>query len=267
MTFGVKSDLNSCDVHTLMENISPCSKMATKNHHICTNIDKFRHYLYNSVNFHMFDLRTLLYNQYNVDENGCVSFEDITAAMRQLRLRYNENHLKDAIIYFRLIGDGDRPEVTGQQRINVDQFLQLIHLHNPLPHPVNTVTLPANFDNKYTTYRLLCEDRDKPLPPERPQKTTIFNDDDLTRAGDCISPDIPMNYGLAPSDFEQPRSKEQLQIIFKRLLSDNFEEIWSLACKNQNNDVPASDCLISVNQLRKAMNEHNMKILTQFSPF
>lgn len=241
--------MDGCNVHALIENIDPCSKIKQTNK-IATNIDKFRHYLYNRVNFHMFDLKTILH-QMNVDENGCVSFDDIKEAMHLLRLRYNEDHLKDAIIYFKLV---DGTQLT-TQRININQFLHLLDFHQPLPHPANTTPPPSNFDNKLTIYRLLCDDLNKPLPPERKQKRLVPSDDDRTRASDCISPDIPIHYGLWPSDFESPRPKEQLKIIFKRLLTDNFDVVWNLALQNLDK---SPDCLLSVNDLLKAMNEYNL---------
>lgn len=250
ITFGIKTDSDGCDAHALIENINPCTKVTHKNQ-ICVNIDKFRHYLYNLVNFHMFDLKTLLH-QFPVDENGCVTFDDIKEAMSLMKLRYNEDHLREAIVYFRIV-DGN--ELTTQP-INIDKFLELIHLQHPLPHPPNLTPPPTNFDNKLTTYRLLCADMNKPLPPERKEKAHTLSDEVVTRASDCIAPDIPTFYGLLPSDFEKPRSKEQLKTIFQRLLGEHFETVWALTCKETNQP---TDGLISVNSMRKMMNEFQSK--------
>jgi len=102
-----------------------------------------------------------------------------------------------------------------------------------------------------TTYRLLCDDRNK----KRKNDPIVINQkftEDKTCVKDLVTPDISILRGLNSSDFSRLRPKVEIERIFRSLLPrDKFEAIWQnlmIEHRDQND-------MVSVIQFRTEM--HN----------
>uniref|UniRef100_A0A1A9W0N5 EF-hand domain-containing protein n=1 Tax=Glossina brevipalpis TaxID=37001 RepID=A0A1A9W0N5_9MUSC len=253
-TMGKRTTPDLCTVRDLVEDIKVCNRDL----HVYTaiaHVHQLRRYLFHRRHFHMYDLKSLL-QKYDEDQTGYVSFQQVLNAMHILQIRPNADQLRIAVSHYKLLID----EGSVNERLNVEQFWKMLHIQHPLPNVESAEPIPENLYHKETVYRIMCKDREKQPDPQLFSPPHKQSDEDRTRAGDLISPEIPLMFGLAPSDFEVRRPKEELRRIFKRLLADNFNAIWELARVKQNGD---DDCKISVNDLRETMNEQTSTRISQ----
>ncbi|XP_065358705.1 EF-hand domain-containing family member B-like [Calliphora vicina] len=251
LTFGIQTKNRSkCDVRTLIENVEPCAKN-TKIIEAISYINKLRRLLFNRTDFHMNDLKLLL-NKYDEKETGFIAFQSIMKTLRTLRIHANEEKIRLAITHFEMMKDDNE----ASELVDLKEFWKMLHIQYPLPRKSVLSKELKRDEDKQTTYRLLCSDRQTTVPLE-PVSHKQNNDDDRTRASDLITPDIPMHYGLVPSDFEVLRPKEELKRIFKRLLPQNFEQVWQFAWAKKCGE---ATCQMSVNEFRAIMQEYNQNL-------
>ncbi|XP_030384315.1 uncharacterized protein LOC115631644 [Scaptodrosophila lebanonensis] len=247
ITHGTASVPSVCDCKMLIENIDPCvnnKKLIDALGHL----NKWRHKLQECPDFEMFDLISVLERD-DKDRTGYLPLKRIFNIMRKMHLRIDDEKMRIAMSNFKLILD----EGCATERINYREFCRLLSLQEPLPTLGNIYTIPINFYNKDTTYRLLCSDL-KRKPNESPRKLKPVkdekHDDDHTRAKHLIAPNIATLLGLGLSDFEKLREREQLERIFKEIVDkDGFETIWE-DLKRQHYD---QNELFSVQQFRETM--------------
>lgn len=214
-----------------------------------SHVIKLRRSIANRTDFHMYDLKVLL-NKFDEKGNGFIKFPVMMKALRSLRIFADQEKLRLAIEQFHI---GKKDDQSTEDVVNIEEFWKLLHIKYPLPH------ITIQFENagvcgcKETTYRLLCQDRNKPVP-ERIERKKIDDDDDRVTAADVISPAIPTNFGLVPRDFEVLRPKEELKRVFKRVLNEEkFEKVWLFGTQKKGAEV---DCKMSVNEFRFFMDEY-----------
>ncbi|KAM7353989.1 uncharacterized protein ACRADG_005860 isoform 1-T2 [Cochliomyia hominivorax] len=242
-TFGIRmQNPLIMNVRYLMENVKSDPEKSKIIEALCY-VNKLRRDLYNRRNFDIYDLKLLL-NKYDTDQTGFISFPKIMNALRSLQVYVNEKKIRLVVRELEILQN----ENQVAELVNIEKFWKMLHKQYPLPKTSLIPDLPDMEDYKQTTYRLLCSDREKSL---RPQKSTIKTlkqiDDDQCRAKDLIAPDIPLHYGLAPSDFVILRPKQELQRIFKRLLNaEDFDKLWQIAGEEK----------MSVNDFRSLMEKY-----------
>uniref|UniRef100_A0A1A9W0N3 EFHB C-terminal EF-hand domain-containing protein n=1 Tax=Glossina brevipalpis TaxID=37001 RepID=A0A1A9W0N3_9MUSC len=232
---------DECNARELVEPLNPC-KEETGFSKAVDHVYKLRHNLFKRDNFHMQDL-ILLLRKHDERDTGYVTMESIWQVMYNLRIHVNVDKLRMAALGFNVIIDEGLPT----ERLHIDKFWKMLDVHYPLPHIESSKSF---HDNKDTTYRLLCKDYNKPLGSLFISYHDRSNDETSTRASDLVSPTIPLQFGLVPSDFEILRSKEQLRKIFRHVLVDDFDHIWELTRARLKGD---ENCEISVNDLRQTM--------------
>uniref|UniRef100_A0A1B0ABF8 EFHB C-terminal EF-hand domain-containing protein n=1 Tax=Glossina pallidipes TaxID=7398 RepID=A0A1B0ABF8_GLOPL len=210
---------DECNARHLTEPLNPCQTDTNLNKALA-HVYKLRLNLFKRENFHMQDLIVLL-RKHDERGTGYVTMESVWEVMYNLQIHVNVNKLRLAALSFDVVTDQGLPT----ERLHINKFWKMLDVRYPLPH-IESV-MPFH-DNKDTTYRLLCEDYKKPLGSLFISYQSRLNDEDRTRVSDLVCPGIPLQFGLCPSDFEIPRSKEQLRAIFKNLLGQNFDKIWEL---------------------------------------
>ncbi|XP_018789609.1 PREDICTED: EF-hand domain-containing family member B-like [Bactrocera latifrons] len=248
MSFGAPSGADECNVKALMEIQDQCegtSPLITALGHL----NKVRQKLFERHNFHMQDLKLALEN-HDIKKTGLLTLKEIFEILRREGVYCNSEKITTALRHFKLIENEGLPT----EGVKYEELWKLIHVQYPIPKTGNISKMPPNIYNKETTYRLLCQDRNKPPVEAIPSKPfDTENAEEPTTVKDVISPDIPMHFGLAPSDFAKLRPKEELRRIFKRLLdAEKFDITWETA----QNKLKRSNELISVDELRQAMNSH-----------
>ncbi|KAH8418748.1 hypothetical protein KR222_011711 [Zaprionus bogoriensis] len=246
MTHGTPTHVPDCDCKMLIEDISPCQS----NKHLLDalgHLNMWRHKLQKRANFQMFDLISVLEHS-DKQQTRHLPPSKIFEVMHKMYLYIDVHKMRTTLSHFHMILDEGCPT----ERVNYDAFCRLLNIQNPLPTTGNISNSPANVYNKDTTYRLLCSDLSK-----EPVKGPVMRklrpkqlDDDSTHVKDLLSPDVATLYGLAPSDFQLLRPREQLEQIFKDIVSaEDFEKFWQQLLqthKEQNN-------LVSVIQFREVM--------------
>uniref|UniRef100_A0A1A9VUZ3 EF-hand domain-containing protein n=1 Tax=Glossina austeni TaxID=7395 RepID=A0A1A9VUZ3_GLOAU len=250
-TLGKPCILDACDARDLLEDINPCHEVGT--YTAIAYVHTVRHNLFKRDDFQMQDLKTY-FRLYDDNNTGYLSLHDIISAMGDLLIHVNGDKLRLAVSAFNMFVDEGLPT----ERIEIEKFWRMVHIQYPLPH---VDSIRSEMHNKDTTYRLFVKDREKSITPLLVPLQLKPNDDDFrTGVGDLISPGIPLQFGLGPSDFEILRSKEQLRQIFKRVLVDNFDTIWKVTRKKLKRD---ENCKISINELRKTIDEQATSSICQ----
>ncbi|KAI8129992.1 EF-hand domain-containing family member B [Lucilia cuprina] len=247
-TFGVQTKHYNYNVRALIENVEPSAKNM-KIIEAISYVHKLRRFLFNHSNFHMwYDLKTLL-NKYDEKDSGFITFDSIMKTLKTLNINANKEKLRLAIEYFEMLKDDNENTVL---LVNWKEFWKMLHNQYPLPRKAITNEKVLCQDNKQTTYRILCSDRQKTLDTHDllPKQSIEYH----TTVSDLICPDIPMLYGLVPSDFEVLRSKDELKRIFKRLLPLNFDHVWQFAWSKK---CAEATCKMSVNEFRAVIQEYN----------
>ncbi|XP_037819166.1 uncharacterized protein LOC119608718 [Lucilia sericata] len=245
-TFGIKTNRYNYNVRALIENVEPSVKNM-KIIEAISYVHKLRRFLFNHSDFHMYDLKTLL-NKYDEKECGFIAFDSIMKTLKTLNINANKEKLLLAIEYFEMLKDDNEDT----ELVNWKEFWKMLHNQYPLPRKPVVKDMAQCQDNKQTTYRLLCSDRQKTLDTH--DLSAKQSTKDRTTVSDLICPDIPMSYGLAPSDFEVLRSKDELKRIFKRLLPLNFDQVWQFAWSKKCGE---ATCKMSVNEFRAVIEEYN----------
>ncbi|XP_034483844.1 EF-hand domain-containing family member B [Drosophila innubila] len=248
MSYGTPTPVPDCDCKMLIEDISPCKS----NKHLLDalgHLNMWRHKLQKRANFQMFDLISVLEHS-DQEQTRYLPLNKIFEVMHKMHLYIDIYKMRTTLSHFQMIHD----EGCATERVNYDDFCRLLNIQNPLPTTGNISTMPANVYNKDTTYRLLCSDLSKEpvkAPPMRKLRPKQL-DDDSTHVKDLLSPDISTLYGLAPSDFQLLRPREQLQQIFKDIVNnEDFESIWQQLM--QNDGLKEQNGLFSVQQFREVM--------------
>lgn len=214
-----------------------------------SHVIKLRRSIANRTDFHMYDLKVLL-NKFDEKGNGFIKFPIMMKALRSLRIFADQEKLRLAIEQFHI---GKKDDQSTEDFVNIEEFWKLLHIKYPLPHITILFENAGVCGCNETTYRLLCQDRNKTVP-ERIERKRKDEDDDRVTAADVISPNIPMNFGLVPRDFEILRSKEELKRVFKRILNEEeFEKVWLFGTQKKGAEV---DCKMSVNNFRSFMDEY-----------
>ncbi|CAD6999054.1 unnamed protein product [Ceratitis capitata] len=249
MSFGAPTGADECDVKTLMQLQNQCersSPLITALGHL----NKVRQRLFERKNFHMQDLKLALEKQ-DIKKTGLLTLSQLFEILRQEGVYCNSDKITIALRHFKLIENEGLPT----EGVKYEELWKLIHVQYPIPKIGNISKMPPNIYNKKTTYRLLCQDRTKPaiesIPLKRfdPEKSS-----EPTTVKDVISPDIPMHFGLGPSDFAKLRPKEELRRIFKRLLDEEkFDMVWDAT----HNKLKRANELMSVDEIHEAMNSNN----------
>ncbi|XP_022232177.2 uncharacterized protein LOC111080702 [Drosophila obscura] len=225
MMHGLRRETAKCDVKMLLENTTP----HTSNEKLVnafTHLNILRQSLHKRPNFHMFDLISLL-EKTDKERTGYLPLALIIDIMHKLHIRVDAQKMRTAVGHFRMLID----EGCATERISYEEFCRLISIQVPLPATGNISTMPENNYNKDTTYRLLCADLKKTPNKgrvERKHKLTPEQQDaENTHVQELIYPDLAILSGLGPSDFKRLRPKDQLETIFKDIVSkDEFERIW-----------------------------------------
>ncbi|KAH8369773.1 hypothetical protein KR093_000961 [Drosophila rubida] len=246
MTYGTPTYVPDCDCKMLVEDIAPC-KSDKQLVDALGHLNMWRHKLQKRADFQMFDLISVLEHS-DKQQTRHLPTQKIFEVMHKMHLYIDVYKTRIMLSLFHMIID----EGCATERVNYDDFCRLLNIQHPLPTMGNIFTMPANVYNKETTYRLLCSDLSKepvkaaPMRQLRPKQL----DDNSTHVKDLLSPDISTLYGLAPSDFQLLRPRDQLLKIFKDIVSpEDFETIWEQLMqshKEQNGQV-------SVHQFRELM--------------
>ncbi|KAH8260946.1 hypothetical protein KR044_001072 [Drosophila immigrans] len=246
MTYGTPTHVPDCDCKMLVEDIAPC-KRDKQLVDALGHLNMWRHKLQKRADFQMFDLISQLEHS-DKKQTRHLPAQKIFEVMHKMHLYIDVHKMRITLSLFHLLID----EGCATERVNYDDFCRLINIQHSLPTMGNIFTMPANIYNKDTTYRTLCSDLSKEpvkAPPMRQLRPKQL-DDDSTHVKDLLSPDISTLYGLAPSDFQLRRPRDQLEKIFKDIVStEDFETIWqqlTQSNKEQNGHV-------SVQQFRDAM--------------
>ncbi|XP_034655731.1 uncharacterized protein LOC117893274 [Drosophila subobscura] len=226
MMHGLRRQTPKCDVKMLLENTAPHTNN-DKLVNAFSHLNTLRQALQRRPNFHMFDLLSLL-EKTDKERTGYLPLERIIDIMHKLHIRVDSQQLRTALGHFQLLRD----EGCATERVGYEEFCRLISIQVPLPATGNVSKLPENSYNQETTYRLLCADLKKTPNTDRiarkhnltPEQQDAVN----THVQELIYPDFSMKSGLGPSDFKRLRSKEQLETIFKDIVSkEEFECIWA----------------------------------------
>lgn len=248
MTYGTPTPVPDCDCKMLIEDISPCKS----NKHLLDalgHLNMWRHKLQKRANFQMFDLISVL-EYSDKEQTRYLPLNKIFEVMHKMHLYIDIYKMRTTLSHFQMILDEGCPT----ERVNYDDFCRLLNIQNPLPTTGNISTMPANVYNKDTTYRLLCSDLSK-----EPVKAPVMRklrpkqlDDDCTHVKDLLTPDISTLYGLAPSDFQLMRPREQLQQIFKDIVNtEEFDSIWQQLMQTHGHS--DQNGMVSVQQFREVM--------------
>ncbi|EDW70929.1 EF-hand domain-containing family member B [Drosophila virilis] len=254
MIYGTPTYVPDCDCKMLIEDISPCQS----NKHLIEalgHLNMWRHKLQKRSDFHMFDLISVLEHS-DKEQTRYLPLKKIFEVMHKMHLYIDIYKMRTTLAHFKMILDENCPT----ERVNYDDFCRLLSIQNSLPTTGNISTMPANVYNKDTTYRLFCSDLGKQpveapaMRKPRPKKL----DDDSTHVKDLLTPDISLLYGLSPSDFQLLRPKEQLELIFKDIVSNaDFDTIWQQLMQTHQEQ----NGLVSVVQFREVMD--NMEPASQ----
>ncbi|XP_062135842.1 EF-hand domain-containing family member B [Drosophila sulfurigaster albostrigata] len=254
ITYGTPTHVPDCDCKMLVEDIAPCKS----DKHLVDalgHLNMWRHKLQKRADFHMFDLISVLEHS-DKTQTRELPAQKIFEVMHKMHLYIDIHKMRVILSLFHMLID----EGCTTERVNYDDFCRLLNIQHPLPTMGNIFTMPPNVYNKDTTYRLLCSDLSKepikaaPMRPRRPKQL----DDDGTHVKDLLSPDISTLYGLAPSDFQFLRPRDQLQLIFKDIVNtEDFESIWQQLTQAHNEQHGQ----FSVQQFRDVMD--NLEPATQ----
>lgn len=246
MTYGRPTPFPDCDCKMLIEDISPCQGNKPLLDAL-GHLNMWRRKLQKHATFQMFDLISVLEHS-DKEQTRHLPPKKIFEIMHKMYLYIDIYKMRTALGHFRLIID----EGCDTERVNYDKFCQLLNIQHPLPPMGNISITPQNIDNKDTTYRLLCADMNKE-PNQFPVWRKVHHtkmDADSTHVKDLIQPDVSLLYGLAPSDFQFLRPREQLEVIFKDIVSaEDFEKIWQHVLKTNTEQ----DNMVSVAQFREVM--------------
>lgn len=248
MTYGTATPFPDCDCKMLIEDISPCQGNKPLLDAL-GHLNMWRRKLQKHATFQMFDLISVLEHS-DKEQTRHLPPKRIFEVMFRMHLYIDIYKMRTALGHFRMIIDEGCPT----ERVNYDDFCHLLNIQNPLPPMGNISITPQNIDNKDTTYRLLCADLNKE-PNKFPYARKIDPkkiDTDTTHVKDLIQPEVAILFGLAPSDYQLLRPREQLEVIFKDIVNaENFEKIWQnvvQAHSDQNN-------MVSVDQFREVMDQ------------
>ncbi|XP_067625305.1 EF-hand domain-containing family member B-like [Eurosta solidaginis] len=241
---GVRTVSDYCNVKALIEVQDQCERTSPLIDAI-GHLNKIRQNLFERQNFHMQDLKLAL-EASDVKKTGLLPLKQIFEIMRRELVYCNPQNVITALRHFQLIEDEGQPT----EAVKYEELWKLLHIQYPIPKTGNISKMPPNIYNKDTTYRFMCKDLKKPPVQGRTLKRLSLKHEEPTTVKDVISPDIPMKFGLAPSDFAKLRAKHELRRIYKNLLDDEkFENIWTTV----KNYLQRSTELISVDEMRQVM--------------
>jgi len=243
ITFGIPLRSNG-DVKMLLNNTVPCDKNSRLFGAI-SYLNKKRHNLRKPLDYHMHELKSLL-ERSDKDKTGYLSLIRIMELLAHFHIRLDFEKIRVALSHFQMIRD----EGCATERVNYVDFFRLLSINEPLPK-TGSMSNVSDSCSMETTYRLLCDDRNK----KRKNDPIVINQkfkEDKTCVKDLVTPDISILRGLNSSDFSRLRPKVEIERIFRSLLPrDKFEAIWQnlmIEHRDQND-------MVSVIQFRTEM--HN----------
>lgn len=182
------------------------------------------------------------------DGTGHLPLDRILDVLESDNVPVDALKFRHLISHYRMFVD----ECCATERVNYTSFCRLLSIREQLPA---AACLRGNFasdsSRKDTAYRLLCADLKKTPNPDRPKVLSPKGLEDVsTHMKDLITPELATVRGLAPTDFEDLRSKSQIQQIFRSLVAEEvFEVVWQQLM----DQLPDQDQVASVNQFRDQM--------------
>ncbi|XP_017134000.1 EF-hand domain-containing family member B [Drosophila elegans] len=235
--FGGRRRTDKCTIKMLLEDISPCEEDNTLVNAL-SYLNRLRESLHKRNDFYMMDLIASL-ERSDKEHSGHMPLSQILQIMYRLHIRVDEAKIRTMLSHFRKFLD----EGCATERVNYDQFCRLLSVQQPLPEVGLIGIVPDYKYSKETTYRSLCKDRMKNNNPggvvfNLPNWSSHQRDDVSTHVRDLLQPELSTKIGLRPSDLSCPRTKDQMERIFDKIVAkDQFELIWQrLMADNDNSD-------------------------------
>ncbi|XP_016999581.2 EF-hand domain-containing family member B [Drosophila takahashii] len=224
MTFG-RTMPRETDVRSLLENTAPCTA-SEKLARAISHLNMLRKLLQERDDFNMNQVITALANK-DKDGKGQLPLNEIIKVMRRLNIPASAEKIRIAASHFKLFVD----EGCCSERVKYMDLCELLSILKPLPMIGSISPMPKMVYNQDTAYRQLCADLAKKPDEGRnynhPQKTRIQKDAEDTRVKDVLNPDLSTLCGIWPSDFKVLRSKDEVERIFKDIVSkEHFQSIW-----------------------------------------
>ncbi|XP_017089912.2 EF-hand domain-containing family member B-like [Drosophila bipectinata] len=252
ITFGLVKR-NEVDMRSLLENTWPSEK-SEKLSEAISHMNTLRDFLQRQDDITINHILTVLRNK-DKESTGLLPLPEIITLLRKMHIPADSDKIRTATSHYQLIVD----EGCCSEAVKYEDLVQLLSILVPLPLVGSISPLPDAVYNKDTTYRLLCADLGKEPNKDRnmsfPHKSAVQKDMDNTHVNDIINPDISTLRGLWPSDFKQPRSREEVGRIFCDILpKDTFDAMWECLTsehKDQNN-------MVSVAQFREEMKKRSL---------
>jgi len=247
MTFG-RTLPRDTDVRSLLENTAPCVA-SEKLARAISHLNMLRKLLQERDDFNMNQVISALGNKDN-EGNGQLPLTEVIHVMHRLNIPAIAEKIRIAASHFKLFVD----EGCCSERVKYVGLCELLSILKPLPMIGSISPMPKVVYNQETAYRQLCADLVKKPSEGRnfnhPRKNLIQKDADETRVKDVLNPDLSTLCGLWPSDFKVLRSKDEVERIFKDILSkDDFQSIW-LSLMDEQKD---QNAMASVAQFRAEM--------------
>ncbi|XP_017059433.1 uncharacterized protein LOC108100176 [Drosophila ficusphila] len=250
MTFG-KVKPHDMDMQSLLENTSPsvlCQKLASAISHL----NMIRKLLQERDDFNMNQLIQALAKR-DKESTKMLPLPEIILVMRKMNIPADAEKIRTAVSHYKLIVD----EGCSSERVKYEDLCQLLSILKSLPMVGALSPVPHIVYNQDTAYRELCADLKKKPAEGRvlrhPNQTPIQQDLLNTHVKDLMNPDLPTVRGVWPSDFKMLRSKDEMERIFKDIVSkDDFESIWRSLMKDQGDQGDQVD-MASVAQFRAEM--------------
>ncbi|XP_017133972.1 uncharacterized protein LOC108150351 [Drosophila elegans] len=247
MTFG-RTSPRETDVRSLLENTAP-SILSDKLARAISHLNMLRKMLQERDEFNMNQVIVALEKK---DKQAIrqLPLDEIIQVMRKLNIPADAEKIRTAVSHFKLFVD----EGCCSERVKYDDLCQLLSILKSLPLIGSISPTPQTIYNQDTAYRQLCADLAK-KPVEgpilrHPHKSPVQQDVDDTHVTDVLNPELSTLCGLWPSDFKVLRCKDEIERIFKGILSkDDFESIWT----NLMGEHKDQDSMASVAQFRAEM--------------
>lgn len=156
--FGKKSQVNSCNVRSLLQDITtPCSHadIDVAMNEAIGYIRRLRRNIYKCRDFHIHDLKQLL-RKSDKDSTGFITLPKLFHVLDSLLIRTNEKRIRKVMSLFKILLDEGQPN----ERVNIELFWKMLHIQHPLP-AINTKSNANGLVQETTTYKEFCKDRDK----------------------------------------------------------------------------------------------------------
>ncbi|XP_039488340.1 EF-hand domain-containing family member B [Drosophila santomea] len=224
MTFGRVLPRDT-DVRSLLEYTSPSVKSENLASAV-SHLNMLRKLLQERDDFNMNQVIVAL-GKKDKEGHRQLPLDEIIKVLHKLSIPADAEKIRNAMSHFRLFVD----EGCCSEKVKYEELCDLLTILKSLPLIGSITPMPKVIYTQDTAYRQLCADLMK-KPPEgphfkQPHKTPIQQDMDDTRVGDVINPEISTLCGLWPSDFKALRSKDELERIFKDLVThEGFQTIW-----------------------------------------